>query len=69
MPAVAVLREGDETFVMIAGADNKAHKKPVKVGLASAEKIEIVSGVAAGDLVIIHGQDELPDNAAIAIGK
>ena len=69
IPAVAVLRDGDETFVMIAGTDNKAHKKPVKTGLASAEKIEIVSGVAAGDLVIIHGQDELPDNAAIAIAK
>ncbi|HEX5216409.1 MAG TPA: efflux RND transporter periplasmic adaptor subunit [Vicinamibacterales bacterium] len=69
IPAVAVRRDGDETFVMIAGADNKAHKRPVKTGLTSAEKIEIISGVAAGDLVITHGQDELPDNAAVAIAR
>jgi len=69
IPAVAVVRDGDETFVMVAGADNKAHKKAVKTGLESAETVEIVTGIAAGDRVITHGQDELPDNAAITVGK
>ncbi|MEO6223889.1 MAG: efflux RND transporter periplasmic adaptor subunit [Vicinamibacterales bacterium] len=69
IPAVAVLREGEEAFVMVAGGDNKAHKKIVKTGIESAETIEIVSGIAAGDLVIIHGQNELPDNAAITVSK
>ena len=69
IPAVAVIHDGDETFVMVAGADNQAHKKAVKTGLAAGDAIEILSGIAAGDLVITHGQDELPDNAAITVSK
>lgn len=69
VPTIAVQHDGDEAFVMVAGTDNKAHKKVVKTGLASTDHIEIVSGLTAGDLVITHGQDELPDNAAIAVNK
>ncbi len=69
VPAVAVVREGEETFVMVAGADGKAHRKVVTIGIERAETIEIISGVASGELVIIHGQNELPDNAAITVGK
>ena len=69
IPGAAIVEEDDEIFVMVAGADNKAHKKAVKVGLESAETVEIVTGIAAGDRVITHGQDELPDNAAITVGK
>jgi membrane fusion protein (multidrug efflux system) len=67
VPAAAIVREGDEAFVMVAGSDNKAHKKIVKTGLESRERVEILSGVTAGDQVIVHGQDDLPDNAAITV--
>jgi multidrug efflux pump subunit AcrA (membrane-fusion protein) len=69
VPAAAVVRDGDETFVMVAGADNKAHKHAVKTGLMSLQRVEILSGVAAGDQTIVIGQDGLPDNAAIQIVK
>lgn len=69
VPTIVVQHHGDEAFVMVAGTDSKAHKKVVKTGLASTDHIEIVTGLAAGDLVITHGQDELPDNAAIAVSK
>jgi RND family efflux transporter MFP subunit len=65
----AIVRDGEETFVMVAGADNKAHKHPVKVGLASGDRTEILSGVTAGDQVIVRGQSSLPDNAAIQVSK
>ena len=32
--AAGVVHDGNETFVMVAGADNKAHKRAVKTGLA-----------------------------------
>jgi RND family efflux transporter MFP subunit len=69
IPTVAVLHEEEQAFVMIAGTDNKAHKKAVVTGLDSNGRVEIVSGVTAGELVIIQGQNELPDGAAIAINK
>jgi RND family efflux transporter MFP subunit len=69
VPTVAVVHDGDETFVMAAGADNKAHKHPVKIGLASGDRTEILSGLSAGDQAIVRGQNSLPDNAAIQVVK
>jgi RND family efflux transporter MFP subunit len=69
VPSAAIVHEGDETFVMVAGTDNKAHKKVVKTGLESHESVEILSGLTAGDQVIVHGQEDLPDNAAILVSK
>ena len=67
VPSTAVVREDGETFVMVAGADNIAHKKPVTVGLVSGEDTEILKGIAAGDKVIVKGQSGLPDGAAITV--
>ena len=69
VPAAAVVHDGDETFIMVAGPDGKAHKHPVVVGLTTPERVEIRSGVAAGDLVIVRGQDGLPDGGAITVAK
>jgi membrane fusion protein (multidrug efflux system) len=69
VPAASVIKDGDDTFVMVAGADNKAHKHVVKTGLISEERVEILSGLAPGDQAIIRGQDALPDNAAIQVVK
>jgi hypothetical protein len=64
VPAAAIVREGDETAVFIVSA-GKAHKHDVEVGLTDHTKTEIVSGVAAGDRVIVDGQAGLPDDAAV----
>ena len=67
VPVTAVLHEGDEAFVMLAGADNKAHKQKVTVGLTTPKLAEITAGLEAGDKVIVEGQQELPDGAAITM--
>ena len=67
IPAEAIVREGNEAYVMIVKADKKAHKQVVQVGLSADEDVEIISGVAAGDQVIVDGQDELPDGAAVTL--
>ena len=69
VPAAAIVREGDEAFVMIAGADDKAKRRPVKLGLAAGGLVEVTSGVAAGDRVIVRGQDGLPDGAHVTVAK
>ena len=67
IPAAAILEEDDEVFVMVAGADNKAHKYPVATGLSTPTLVEITTGLKAGDRVIVRGQDGLPEGAAIAV--
>ena len=69
VPADAVLHEEDEAFVMLAGTDNKAHKRKVTVGLTTQKQAEITSGLKPGDTVITQGQQGLPDGAAITVAK
>ena len=35
VPAAAIVSEGDKTFVFVAGADSKAHRKVVTIGLTT----------------------------------
>ena len=67
VPVEAVLHEDDNAFVMIAGADKKAHKRKVSVGLTTPKQVELTEGVKAGEAVIVKGQQELPDGADIAV--
>jgi RND family efflux transporter MFP subunit len=69
VPAAAIVHDDDEVFVMVVDKDNKAHRHDVVVGLTTPEKVEILSGVAAGDVVVTRGQAELPDGGAVTIVK
>lgn len=68
IPAPALVREGEETAVFVVNGD-KAERRPVQIGLTDGERLEIVSGVKAGDMVIVDGQAGLPDGATISIGN
>jgi RND family efflux transporter MFP subunit len=67
VPAAAIVREENKTAVFAVGADNKAHRRSVVVGIVSADEAQIVSGVRDGEKVVVKGQDELPDGAAVSI--
>ena len=67
MPLSAIVREGEETAVFVVVGD-KAQRKPVTLGLADAGHVEVKSGIAAGDKVIVTGQNGLPDGAAVSVG-
>jgi RND family efflux transporter MFP subunit len=69
IPAAGIVRDEGETFVMVAGSDNKAHKFPVAIGLLTHDRAEITSGLKAGDKVIVRGQSELPEGASITVGQ
>jgi RND family efflux transporter MFP subunit len=66
VPAVAIVREGEETFVYVA-ADNKAQRRPVMIGIADERHAEIRSSIKAGENVITRGQAGLPDGATIMV--
>jgi Fe2+ transport system protein FeoA len=64
VPAAAVVREGSEVAVFVVEG-GKAQRRLVQTGLADGTGVEIVSGIAAGDRVIVGGQAGLPDGAAV----
>jgi RND family efflux transporter MFP subunit len=67
VPVAAVVREGNDTSVFVVDKDSKAHKRAVTTGMTSGDDVEITKGVAAGDRVIVRGQDGLPDGAAVTV--
>jgi RND family efflux transporter MFP subunit len=67
VPASAIVHEEDETSVFVVGADQKAHKKKVMVGIEAGEDAEVRSGVVASEKVITKGQEELPDGATVTV--
>ena len=66
IPAAALVREGEETAVFVAMGE-KAQRRPIQIGLTDGTNIEVVSGVKAGEMVIVDGQAGLPDDATITI--
>jgi RND family efflux transporter MFP subunit len=68
IPAASLLTADDgTTSVMLAGPDNRAHRKPVKVGVRQGDQVQIVEGVKVGDRVVASGVYGLPDNTQIKI--
>jgi RND family efflux transporter MFP subunit len=67
VPGNALVRDGEETAVFVASG-GKAHRRLVRIGIADDTSVEILSGISAGDRVIVAGQAGLPDDAAIAEG-
>jgi RND family efflux transporter MFP subunit len=61
----ALVRDGTTSVVMTVGADRKAHRNEVEVGVVAPDQVEIRKGIKAGDKVIIRGQNGLPDGAAV----
>jgi RND family efflux transporter MFP subunit len=68
VPDAAIVREGEETAIFVV-TDNKAARHEVKTGLSDGMRTEILSGVSAGDQVVVEGQAGLPDGAAVTTAK
>jgi RND family efflux transporter MFP subunit len=66
VPAEAIVRDGGETAVLIA-AGSRAERRPVTIGIQDEQRVEIRSGVRAGELVITRGHIGLADGAAISV--
>jgi HlyD family secretion protein len=68
VPASALLSstEGGEE-VMVAGSDDRAHERKVETGIRQGDQVQIVSGVKAGERVIVNGALGLEDGAKIKV--
>jgi RND family efflux transporter MFP subunit len=68
IPAAAIL-PGEEggAAVWVVGADSTVHRKTVETGARDGGKVQILSGVAAGDRVVTVGGVGLDDNSKVRI--
>jgi multidrug efflux pump subunit AcrA (membrane-fusion protein) len=64
VPAILTGPEG-QTSVMVVQSDGRAYSQKVKTGIQQATTIQIVSGLQAGQQVIVSGQYGLPDKTKV----
>jgi hypothetical protein len=68
VPTSAVFKTSEGAdYILLAGSDGHAHLKTVQAGVHNVEFTQIVSGVNAGDSVIVSGGYALPDNTQIKV--
>jgi membrane fusion protein (multidrug efflux system) len=68
VPESALMATGERTSVYVIGADGTAQMRPVKVGLRTANQIEIVSGLQEGEKVITEGLQKVRPGGAVKVG-
>ncbi|HLL24848.1 MAG TPA: efflux RND transporter periplasmic adaptor subunit, partial [Kofleriaceae bacterium] len=67
VPAVAVQRGPQGTFVYVVGEDKTAQMKPVTVGLITGETALVEKGLASGEQVVIEGQGQLRPGGRVEV--
>jgi len=70
LPLNAVRYRNDETFVFVVDAQGKATRHSITTGLQSATRLQVLSGISAGDRVVTEGRSEISDGDIVrVIGK
>lgn len=66
VPEEALLTEGTRQFVFVV-ADGRTTKKEIKIGDRNSGEVEVISGLAAGDQVVIGGIQKVRNGSAVKI--
>jgi RND family efflux transporter MFP subunit len=68
VPAEALIRDGGDMVLMVA-AGARAERRVVTTGITDDDRVEVTSGVRAGELVITRGHIGLADGATISVAQ
>lgn len=63
---IAVVQVGRDSYVYRAGADNTVEQAGVETGARRSGRVEITSGLEAGDRIVVDGTGKLRDGAKIS---
>jgi multidrug efflux system membrane fusion protein len=66
-PSAAIQRGAPGSYVYLIGADNTVSVRPITLGPADGGMVQVVSGLAPGDQVVVDGVDRLRDGARVFI--
>ena len=64
MPKGAVRTADGTTYVFVLNGD-RVERRAIKIGNAPGDQIEVLSGLSAGDRVVVEGPDSLVDGARV----
>ncbi len=64
VPSEALLYTGEQAYVFVA-AERKAQHRDVKIGVRDGDKVEIIDGLKANEIVVVAGNSVLEDGMAL----
>jgi multidrug efflux system membrane fusion protein len=67
MSTAAIQRGVPGTFVYLVKEDSTVSVRPVKLGATEGDRVEVLSGLAQGDRVVIDGADKLREGAKVIV--
>jgi macrolide-specific efflux system membrane fusion protein len=65
VPLEAVSRNGDEATVLAVNAQNVVEERQVRLGLEDNARVEVMSGLAEGERVVIGNRSEFHNGEKI----
>ena len=70
IPSAAVQRGTSGVFVFVVGKGEKgaeAHARPITIGPVDGDNVQVLSGLQAGETVVIDGADKLKDGGKVML--
>jgi len=69
VPAEAIINglDNQQYVYVVDSAQNKAFRRKIGIGKMMDNKIEVIEGLSAGDLVVEEGQNKLTDGSSITL--
>ena len=65
VPAAAIQRGAQGTFVYVVKADQTVAVRPVTVGVTEEDTVSITAGLSPGELVVVDGAERLRDGSKV----
>ena len=65
LPEIAVVQVGDKTFVWRVDAQGKVAQADVKIGVRRDGMAEVVSGLTAGNRIVVEGTGKVRAGATV----
>jgi multidrug efflux system membrane fusion protein len=69
VPSVAIQRSPKGAFVYVIKTDRTVAVRPVTVGVTNADTVQVESGLAAGESVVVDGADRLRDGSRVELSS
>ena len=71
VPSAALFQDQgvDRYHVFVVGADGRAHRTDIKVGLRDRDRVQVTDGIKAGDLVVTSGGYALSDGLGVRVAQ
>jgi multidrug efflux pump subunit AcrA (membrane-fusion protein) len=65
VPASAIINRGQLTFVYIVDAEGRARLRPISVGSADRDRVEVLAGLREGEAIVTSPSPSLADGTRV----